>query len=236
MKAVIMAGGKGTRLSPYTTVLPKPLMPLGERPILEILISQLRHFGIKEIVITVGYLAELIEAYFGDGSKFGVQIVYSREDKPLGTAGPLGLVEGLTEPFLVMNGDLLTNLDYRKLLHTHLEDGAACTIGMCLRDVEISLGVLEVDDSNRLLGYCEKPTYQYRVSMGVYVLAPSVLQIIEKERYLDFPDLVQLLLRRDEKVVGFPFDGYWLDIGRHDDYAVATDDFQRMRTELMYDN
>jgi len=175
MKAVILAGGKGTRLAPYTVVLPKPLMPLGDRPVLEIIIRQLRHYGITDVVLAVGYLAELLEAYFGDGRRFGVNIEYSREEKPLGTAGPLALIDGLDEPFLVMNGDLLTNLDYAKLAAHHADAGAACTIAMYRRQVQITLGVMQVDPEYRLLDYIEKPTYDYQVSMGAYVFDPQVL-------------------------------------------------------------
>ncbi len=235
MKAVILAGGRGTRLAPYSVILPKPLMPLGDRPILEILIGQLRHFGISELTIAVGYLAELIEAYFGDGSKFGVNITYSREKEPLGTAGPLGLIAGLDEPFLVMNGDLLTNLDYRVLADSHSQGGAMCTIAMYRRQVQISLGVMEVDDANRLVDYIEKPTYDYRVSMGVYVFGPGVLHYINRGEYLDFPDLIGLLLRDGQPVLGVPFDGYWLDIGRHEDYAQAVEEFDKMRDQLLYE-
>lgn len=235
MKAVILAGGKGRRLSPYTVVLPKPLMPLGDRPVLEILIRQLRHYGLTDMVIAVGHLAELIEAYFGDGSKFGVEIVYSREDEPLGTAGPLGLIEGLDGPFLVMNGDLVTNLDYRVLAAHHAQTKAACTIAMYRRQLQVSLGVMEVNEAGRLLDYIEKPTYDYRVSMGVYVFDPTVLHHIPPGEHLDFPDLVMKLLRADEKVMGYPFDGYWLDIGRHEDYAQAMEDFDRMRGQLVFD-
>lgn len=235
MKAVILAGGKGTRLAPYTVVLPKPLIPVGDQPILEILIGQLRHFGMKDLTIAVGHLAELIEAYFGDGSRFGVGITYSREREPLGTAGPLGMIEGLDEPFLVMNGDLLTNLDYRVLADFHARTDAVCTIAMYQREVQVSLGVMEVDESDRLLKYVEKPTYNFRVSMGVYVFDPEVREYIEPGAHLDFPELVDMLLRDAKKVVGFPFDGYWLDIGRHEDYAQAVEDIEGMRSQLVHE-
>ncbi len=235
MKTVILAGGRGTRLEPYTVVLPKPLMPVGDRAILEILIGQLRHFGLTDLVVAVGYLGELIEAYFGDGRKFGVNITYSREREPLGTVGPLGLIEGLDEPFLVMNGDLLTDLDYRVLWDAHRAGGGVCTIAMHRRRVQISLGVMEVDDTGRVVDYIEKPTYDYRVSMGVYVFDPQVLEYIEPGVYLDFPDLIKALLRDGKRVVGFPFDGYWLDIGRHEDYARAVEEFERMRAHLVHE-
>jgi NDP-sugar pyrophosphorylase family protein len=232
MKAVILAGGKGARLAPYTMVLPKPLVPVGDRPILEILISQLRRHGITEITLAVGYLAELLEAYFGDGSRFGVQIDYSRERVPLGTAGPLAAIAGLDEPFLVMNGDLLTTLDYQALLRHHEESTATCTIAMFRKQVQVSLGVMHVDHHDRLLDYVEKPTYDYQVSMGAYVFDPSVMDFISKDEYLDFPDLIKRLLREGYHVGGYRFNGYWLDIGRHEDYAQAMEDFERMQPEL----
>ena len=236
MRAVILAGGKGTRLAPFTTVLPKPLMPLGEHPILEIIVRQLKHYGITDLVLAVGYLGELLEAYCGDGRKFGVKISYSHEQEPLGTAGPLALIDGLAdEPFLVMNGDLLTTLDYRTLFNHHLETGAACTIAMYQRQVQISLGVMKFDHEHRLLDYIEKPTYSYHVSMGAYVFDPAVINYLKPGEYLDFPDLIKTLLRDDQLVNVYPFDGYWLDIGRHDDYMQATEDFEAMRESLLFE-
>jgi NDP-sugar pyrophosphorylase family protein len=235
MKAVILAGGKGARLAPYTVVLPKPLMPVGDRPILEIILRQLRHHGITDVVLAVGYLAELLEAYFGDGRRFGVHIEYSREEKPLGTAGPLALIDGLDEPFLVMNGDLLTTLDYAKLAAHHADAGAACTIAMYRRQVQVTLGVMEVDPECRLLDYIEKPTYDYHVSMGAYVFDPRVLDYVEPGQYLDFPDLIKRLLRSGAYVAGYPFEGYWLDIGRHEDYAQAMEEFEKMRPSLVFE-
>jgi NDP-sugar pyrophosphorylase family protein len=232
MKAVILAGGKGTRLAPYTVVLPKPLVPIGEQPILEILLRQLRHYGVTEVILAVGYLAGLIEAYFGDGEKLGLRITYSREDEPLGTAGPLALIDGLDETFMVLNGDLLTNLDYRQLVAHHRKSGASCSIAMYDRSVQISLGVLKVDERQRLTDYIEKPTYHYQVSMGVYVFEPKVLARIPRGQYLDFPDLIKGLLKDRQHVGCYPFSGYWLDIGRHDDYAQAMEDFDRMRSSL----
>ena len=221
MKAVILAGGRGTRLAPYTTVLPKPLMPLGNRPILEIIITQLRDSGFTEITLAVGYLAHLLQAYFGDGSRFGVNITYSFEETPLGTAGPLTLIDDIDEPVLVMNGDVLTNLDYGELYRDHLEKKAAITVSLYRKMVEISLGVLELDDSEQVLSYTEKPTHSYLASMGIYVVAPQVICGLAKGKRLDFPDLVQMLLEEGDKVSGYIFEGNWLDIGRPEDYAEA---------------
>ena len=233
MRAVILAGGKGTRLAPYTVVLPKPLLPLGDRPILEIVIRQLRRSGISEVTMAVGYLAELLEAYFGDGSRFGIPISYSREHEPLGTAGPLSLIDGLDDTFLVLNGDLLTTLDCAELVEFHRRKGAACTIAAHRRHVQISLGVLDVDGEGMLLDYTEKPSFDYLVSMGLYVFEPSVLEHVPKGNHLDFPDLIKKLLAADNQVATYRFGGYWLDIGQHDDYAKAMEDFEAMKDTLL---
>jgi len=226
MKAVILAGGKGTRLRPYTTVFPKPLVPVGDMPILEIILRQLKNNGIEEIVLAVGHLAELIEAFFGDGRKFGLKITYSREDKPLGTAGPLSLIDGLDSDFIVMNGDLLTTLPYKNLVEKHKAESAMATIAVHKREVKIDLGVLKYDDASNIVEYIEKPTYHYSVSMGVYVFSPTVMQYVKKDKYLDFPDLIQSLLNKKEKVYGYQSEDYWLDIGRADDYQQAVDEFE----------
>lgn len=233
VQAVILAGGRGTRLAPYTVVLPKPLIPVGDRPILEIILRQLRHHGIDDLTFAVGYLAELLEAYFGDGERFGVRIRYSRESEPLGTAGPIKLIRGLTDSFLVMNGDLLTDLDYNALLRHHRERGAACTIAMYRRQVQVTLGVMQTDAHSRLLDYIEKPTYDFNVSMGAYVFEPWIVDLIPSGRPYDFPDLIRELLRQGQHVAAYPFEGYWLDIGRHEDYAQAMEDFARMRSRLL---
>ena len=236
MKAIILAGGKGTRLKPYTAVFPKPLVPIDDVPILEVVIRQLRFHKITDITMAVGHLAELLMAYFGDGSKFGVQIDYSREDKPLGTSGPLALIPDLTDTFLVMNGDVLTTLDYGDLVAYHQREGAAATIAMHERTVKIELGVIETDAGNQVLAYIEKPSFSYRVSMGIYIFEPVVLQYIQPGEHLDFPDLIHLLLQNGEKVMGYPYKGYWLDIGRPDDYEQAVEEFTRLRGEFLKEN
>ena len=231
MKAVILAGGKGTRLRPYTTVFPKPLMPIGDKPILEIVVRQLKSHGFDEIIITVGHLAELIMTFFGDGSKVGVKIKYSREDKPLGTAGGLGLIKkALNETFLMMNGDVLTTLNYSELVKHHKKNGAIATIALNKRDVKIDFGVVEINDGNSIVGYTEKPKIEYLVSMGVYAFEPLVLEYIKPNEYLDFPDLIKKLISNGETVKGYTYDGYWLDIGRPDDYERAN-----MEIEEIYD-
>jgi NDP-sugar pyrophosphorylase family protein len=233
MRAVILAGGKGTRLAPYTTALPKPLMPIGDMPILEVVIRQLARHGFDDLTLAVGHLAELLMAYCGNGDKFNVKLGYSREDQPLGTAGPIALVPGLTGTFLVMNGDLLTTLDYTEMLKCHRERGALATIACYHRDVKIDLGVIEMDSENWLTDYIEKPTYHYAVSMGIYLFEPAILHYIPRGQRLDLPELVLQLTRAGQKVNVFNFDGYWLDIGRPDDYEAAVDQFARHRNEFL---
>ena len=233
MRAVILAGGKGTRLAPYTTVLPKPLMPIGEMPILEIVIRQLERHGFNDLTLAVGYLAELLMAYCGDGSKFNVKLGYSREEQPLGTAGPIALVPDLNDTFLVMNGDLLTTIDYSAMLSYHHERGALATIACYQRDVKIDLGVIEIGADNWVANYIEKPTYHYAVSMGIYLFEPAILKYIKPNQRLDLPDLVMNLMKEGQRVNVFNFDGYWLDIGRHDDYEKAVEEFSAHRVEFL---
>lgn len=211
-------------------------MPIGEMPILEIVIRQLARHGFTELTLAVGYLAELLMAYCGDGSKFNVKLDYSREELPLGTAGPLALVPDLQDTFLVMNGDLLTTIDYRAMLQNHRERGAIATIACYQRDVKIDLGVIEVTPDNWVSNYIEKPTYHYTVSMGIYIFEPAVLQYISKNRKLDLPELVIKLQNMGERVNVFNFEGYWLDIGRHDDYEKAIEEFSRHRQQFLPKN
>lgn len=208
-------------------------MPIDDMPILEVVIRQLKRAGIVDIVMAVGHLAELLEAYFGDGRRWGVRISYSREDVPLGTAGLLALITGLDETFLVMNGDVLTTLDYSTLVAAHRGGDAVATITTHLRDVKIDLGVIETDQDQRLTNYIEKPTYHYRVSMGIYVFEPAVLAHIPRGERLDFPDLILRLLAAGQPVQSYPFDGYWLDIGRPDDYEQAIEEFGRLRSQFL---
>lgn len=233
MKAVVLAGGKGTRLAPYTQILPKPLMPIGDMPILEMLLRQMHRAGIDEVILTVGHLASLLESYFGDGSKFGVRLTYSREDVPLGTAGPLSLIPGLDETFMVINGDVLTTLDFTHLVDWHKKHGAAATIAMHQRQVRIDFGVIQCNGDHVINGYTEKPSIDYLVSMGVYIFEPKVLPYIPNNQYLDFPDLVLKLIADGQTVMGFPFSGYWQDLGRPDDYAQATLEFNKMREKFL---
>lgn len=235
MQAVILAGGKGTRLRPYTTVIPKPLMPVGDMPILEIILRQLRRAGVTEVIVAVGYMGQLIEAFFQDGKRLGLEITYSFEEQALGTAGPLALIKDrLQDDFLVMNGDLLTTLDYGKLFQAHRAAGAAATIGTYEREVKIDFGVLETDDQGRLARYIEKPTYRFQVSMGVNVLnRAKASQFLVRGTYLDIPDLMTRLQAQGETVLCHREPCYWLDIGRLDDYQTAMDIFESRRAEFL---
>lgn len=233
MKAIVLAGGKGARLSPYTKILPKPLMPVGDMPILEVILRQMKRAGIHEVVLTVGHLSELLRAFFKDGSHLGLRVSYSYEDQPLGTAGPIALIEGLSESFMVTNGDVLTTLDFCDVIRFHDEQRAAATIAVHHRKVHIDLGVIQWDGAPNICGYIEKPSYDYCVSMGIYVFDPRVLRYIPRGQYLDFPDLVHRLIDAGEKVVGYSFDGYWQDLGRADDYEHAMKDFEAMRPQFL---
>ena len=235
MKTIILAGGKGARLEPYTTVLPKPLIPIGERPILDIIIHQLAHYGFKEVVLSVGHLSELIRAYFANGVKGldDVKLTYVQEDEPTGTAGSLRYISGLDDTFLVMNGDLLTTIDYNELVSYHRANGGILTIAMHKKRVKIELGVMETDKDGSLVSYTEKPEKVYNVSMGIYVYEPGVLKYIEKNVYLDFPDLVQRLLDKGEKVVTYPCKDFWFDIGNHDDFVKAQSEFERLKDKIL---
>jgi NDP-sugar pyrophosphorylase family protein len=232
LRAIILAGGKGVRLAPLTDVIPKPLVPIGGMPVMEIVIRQLKANGFRHITLAVGYLSELIKAYFQDGSRWGVKIDYSFEAEPLGTAGPLGLIDGLNETFLVMNADILTDMDYHELVCYHRQHGGVATIGAFERQVKIDLGVIVTDGRSRIKDYIEKPTQSYLVSMGVYIFEPQVLEFLPDQGYMDFPDLVKRLLEAGRPVSFRPFSGYWLDIGRHEDYRQAAEEFEQLREKL----
>jgi NDP-sugar pyrophosphorylase family protein len=233
MKAIVLAGGKGARLAPYTKILPKPLMPIGDMPILEVLLRQMKRAGIGEVVITVGHLADLLRAFFQDGSDLGLHISYSFEDAPLGTAGPLSLIAGLDRTFLVSNGDVLTTMDLKEVIRFHSEQNATATIAVHRRKVDIDFGVVQCDENFRMVGYTEKPSIDYLVSMGIYVFEPRVISYIPYNQYLDLPDLVLNMMSAGEKVVGFPYSGYWQDLGRPDDYEHASQDFDSMQKKFL---
>ena len=232
-KAVVLAGGKGRRLEPYTRIIPKPLMPIGDKPILEIILKQMKRAGIREVTLTVGHLADLMRLFFQDGSRFGLKINYAQEKTPLGTSGPLANVEGLDSTFLVTNGDVLTTLDLNDLFAFHQAHGGIATIATHKRKIDINLGVVDLDGDSRVVNYHEKPTIDYLVSMGIYVFEPRILDYIPKDQYLDFPDLVLKLVAAGEKVSGYVFRGYWEDLGRPDDYDRASTDFEKMRAQFL---
>lgn len=234
MKAVILAGGKGTRLAPYTYVLPKPMMPIGDKAILEILLRQMKRAGVNHVTLAVGHLAGLMQAFFQDGAQYDLDITYSYETKPLGTAGPLANIPNLDKTFLVSNGDVLTLLNIADLMRFHEEQEAICTIAMHKRQVHIDLGVIEQNNGEYVVtGYVEKPTLDYRVSMGLYVFEPRVLEYIPQGEYLDFPTLVKNLIANGERVVGYPYNGYWMDLGNPQDYNQACSDFEKMRSQFI---
>jgi NDP-sugar pyrophosphorylase family protein len=234
LRAVILAGGKGTRLHPFTVSFPKPLVPLGDRPVLEVLLQRLARHGVTDVTLTLGHLAELVKAYFVQRRDLlgATQLRYVEEARPTGTAGSLASVLGLDRTFLVMNGDLLTNLDFHALVEFHRREGALLTIAAHTREVKIDLGVLQLDGRGGLTGYVEKPTHNYHVSMGIYVYEPAVLKYIRPDTYLDFPDLVLRLLAHGERVCAYQTDCVWLDIGRPDDYARAQQLFAERREDF----
>jgi len=235
MRVVIMAGGAGRRLLPYTSVLPKPLMPVGDRPILDIVLRQLKRHGFNRITISVGHLAELIMAFFADGSRWGLSIDYAIEDEPLGTMGPVTQIEGLTEPFIVMNGDLLTDIDYRDLYAHHCRNKTGLTVATYEKPVDISLGVLELDQDTQVVGFREKPTLTFTVSMGIYVLSPSLVEVIPKGKHFGFDDLMYAMLASKIPIQCYRHSGLWLDIGRREDYDNATEVFEQSRARLLPD-
>jgi NDP-sugar pyrophosphorylase family protein len=234
-RAVILAGGMGTRLRPYTVVLPKPLMPVGEYPILEVVVRQLAYHGFRRVTMAVNHQANLIKAFFGDGARWGLEIDYSLESAPLSTIGPLKLIPDLPEQFLLMNGDVLTDLNFRGLCEVHVSADRLFTISAALRKHVVDYGVLEVDDGNKLSRFNEKPSHQYLVSMGVYVVNSSLMMRVPHGVKYGFDDLMRDMLARCEPVHVEPYGGYWLDIGRPDDYQRAIDEFEQLRTKFLPD-
>lgn len=221
-RAVVLAGGRGTRLRPYTTLLPKPLVPIGDRPILEFGLQSLKRAGFRRVTLCVGHLAELIQAFFGDGKKFGLELDYAVEEKPLSTIGPLAFVEDLGEDFLVMNGDILTDLDLAEPFRAHRRAKADLTVATHRREVKIDYGVLRYDArSRRVNAFTEKPRLPYDVSMGIYVLNRRCLDLVQPGKPMGFDELVLKLLRRKQPILSFPYEGRWLDVGRPDDYELA---------------
>ena len=233
MRAIILAGGKGTRLRPYTTLIPKPLVPLGgEYSILEIIIMQLSKSGFTHITLAVNHLSQLIMAYFGDGERLGVKIDYSLEEGELSTIGPLTLIDDLPENFLVMNGDILCDLNYKTFFDAHVDAGSRISVSAFRREVKIDFGVLRYDQSGRLNEFHEKPEYDFDVSMGIYCINKSVIDALPRGEKYGFDNLMIDGLAKDEPIDIRPFSGYWLDIGRPDDYEYADENFSELSAKL----
>jgi len=233
MQAIILAGGKGRRLMPYTTVLPKPLMPIGDYSILEVILRQLKHAGFSKITISTGYLHELIIAYLSSNKTLGLDISYSHEETPLGTIGPLRLIENLDDTFLVMNGDILTDINYKSLIGAHRKKNAIATVATYQRDVHIDFGVLEKNNDNRIILFSEKPTYHFDVSMGIYVFSKKILDYVPTGEPFGFDQLMYALTGTKAPVFSYPHSGYWLDIGRPDDYVRSIDEFEQYRDRFL---
>jgi NDP-mannose synthase len=233
MQAIILAGGKGRRLMPYTTVLPKPLMPIGDYSILEVILRQLKHAGFSKVTICTGYLHELIHAYLNSNKTLGLNISYTHEDTPLGTIGPLRLIEDLDDTFLVMNGDILTDIDYTALIDAHRSKSAIATVATYQRDVHIDFGVLEKNTANRIIAFREKPTYHFDVSMGIYVFSKRILDLVPENTPFGFDQLMYALTEAKAPVFSYPHTGYWLDIGRPDDYARSIEEFEKYKDRFL---
>jgi NDP-sugar pyrophosphorylase family protein len=231
-RAVILAGGKGTRLKPYTISLPKPLVPVGDMPILEIIIRKLTNSGFDHITITVNHMADIIRAFCGDGSKWGTFIDYSLEDKPLSTMGPLKLIADLPENFLVMNGDVLTDLDLTAFYDNHVQAQNIFTVSAYSRTQKVDYGVLEIGKDGKLVNFVEKPTNQYNVSMGVYMANNKILNYIPDNQLYGFDHLMLDLIKFNEPASVKVHNGYWLDIGRPDDYEKACNDFEENKIKI----
>jgi NDP-mannose synthase len=234
MRAVIMAGGLGTRLRPFTNALPKPLVPIGDRPVLDLILHQLKGAGFSHVTLAVGHLAELIQAYFGDGRKWGLKLDYTFEDKPLGTIGPLATLTDLPEQFLVMNADLLTNLPFAQLMAQHQANKALVTLATRTLTTQIEYGVLSLDDSGgQVLQFTEKPTLRHTASLGIHVLSRQVLGQIPSGQLFGLDHLMHGLLNAGQPINVFPFEGYWLDIGRPGDYEQAVAEFEQWKDHLL---
>jgi NDP-sugar pyrophosphorylase family protein len=231
MQAIVMAGGKGTRLAPFTATFPKPLVPLGDMPVLEVLLRQLQRAGIDEVILAVNHLHQLIRAFCGDGQAFGLRIDYSLEDEPLGTAGPIAaLLDRVGETFLVANGDLLTSFDIAAMIAAHRDASADASLAIYQREIKVDFGLVETDAAMRLTGYREKPSHTHLVSMGLYVLErEAVRPCLQPARRFDMPDLMKALLAAGRTVQCHSQDCVWLDIGRPEDYAEAQVLFERNR-------
>jgi len=232
MRAIILAGGKGTRLRPYTATLPKPLVPVGDRSILDIVLMQLQAAGVRHVTMAVNHLAHLIMAYFGDGERSGLKIDYSLEDKPLNTIGPLKLIKNLPENFIVMNGDVLCDIDFGQLFESHVKADSDITVATFNRDSRIDFGVLRANAENLIVKFEEKPVYHFSVSMGVYVINRRLLDMVPDDVPYGFDHLMLDCIANDRKATSYPHAGQWLDIGRPDDYAYANENVNEIMAKI----
>ncbi len=232
-QAVILCGGKGTRLKPYTVVLPKPLMPIGEFPILEVIVRQLKSYGFEKLVFAVNHQAELIKAFFGNGEKWGLKITYSLENKPLSTMGPLKLIEELEDNFLVMNGDILTDLSFSEFYQNHVKSQSIFTISSYSRTHVNDYGVLIKDSNSSLTDFQEKPSTSFEVSMGIYMANSQILSYIPENTFYGFDHLMKDLILDKKYPKIREHKGYWLDIGRPDDYSIAIDEFEKNKSQFL---
>ncbi|MCX6245338.1 MAG: sugar phosphate nucleotidyltransferase [Bacteroidetes bacterium] len=229
MKAVIMAGGKGTRLKPYSTTIPKPLVPVGEKAIIEILLNRLKNSGVDEVFICLNHFAEFIMAFLGDGRKFDIRINYSVEDRPLSTVAPVKLIHDLPEDFLVMNGDLLTDLNFGDLFLHHKGNDSMLTVATYKRTSKIDFGVIDVDCNHKVaVGFREKPEFDFDVSMGVYAMNRKVLDFVPLNEPFGFDHLMLRMLEDKHPISVYQYEGYWLDIGRPEDYERANEDIYKI--------
>jgi NDP-sugar pyrophosphorylase family protein len=232
MQAIILAGGKGTRLGALTTEIPKPLVSVGGKPIIEILLSRLRKSGVQGAVLAVNHMAHLIEDVLGDGGRFDMMLEYSQEKEPLSTVAPLRLINNLPDNFLVVNGDVLTDLNFRAVYDDHIASGAGLTVATHKRISRIDYGVLKLNSEGEVTGFVEKPEYDFTVSMGVYVFSRDLLRFVPESGAFGFDDLMLTLLEKGEKINTFPFEGYWLDVGRPDDLEQANRDIHTIEKLL----
>ena len=232
-RAIILCGGKGTRLKPYTVVLPKPLMPIGDYPIIEVIIRQLKFSGFNRITLAVNHQADIFFAFFGNGKKWNIEIDYVQEKKPLGTMGALSLIDDLPEDFLVMNGDTLTDIDFSQFFDQHRQSRANFSISSFKRKQLVDFGVLNKSDENYLTGFEEKPEFNFEVSMGVYMLNRAVVNFIPKDTFFGFDSLMINLLNVEEKINLIEFKGIWLDIGRPDDYIKAIEIYDKNKQKFL---
>ena len=229
---VILAGGKGSRLRPYTVVLPKPLMPIGDYSILELIIRQLKKNRFNKVTLAVGHKANLIKSFFGNGENFGIKIDYIHEKKNLGTMGPLNLLKKIQDNFLVMNGDILTDLNYDKFLKAHIKNKNIFTIATFKKNLKIDFGVLN-SKKNILTNFFEKPKKNFEVSMGIYAVNKSIIKLIPKKKYFGFDNLMKKMLKKKLEVKTSNHKGSWLDIGRQDDYFKAIDIFKTNKKKFI---